>query len=77
MTDPREILLLAWLRARMASGEAKRMREMARLSIIEASNGAGVSASALHRWERGERQPHGAGAIRYAELLKALEQMAA
>ncbi|QYA94042.1 helix-turn-helix domain-containing protein [Streptomyces anulatus] len=66
------ILRLAQLRAVVRSGEAKRLREAAHLSIGEVASACGVDQSTVWRWERGTRSPRGDRALRYGELLDSL-----
>jgi transcriptional regulator with XRE-family HTH domain len=66
------ILRLMGIRAAVASGEAKRLREAAGLSIGEVARACGVDQSTVWRWERGSRKPRGARALRYAELIDSL-----
>lgn len=58
------------------SGDARRLRELARLSQSEVGRSVGVDASTVARWERGERLPRGEAAIRYARLLDRLQRAA-
>lgn len=65
---------LAEVRELCASGEAKRLRLAARLSLLETARGAGIEhPTTVLRWENGERSPHGAVAIRYRALLGRLQ----
>lgn len=66
------ILRLAGVRAAAASGEARRLREAARLSIGEVAKACGVDQSTVWRWERGTRRPRGESALRYADLIDSL-----
>lgn len=65
---------LARVRALAKSGEARRLRLEAALSLGEIASAVGVSTSTVYRWEAGERQPRGDGAVRYLEALEALEE---
>ncbi|MFJ2631096.1 helix-turn-helix domain-containing protein [Streptomyces sp. NPDC087422] len=67
-----QILRLAWVRAAVSSGEARRLRESARLSISEVASACGVDQSTVWRWERGTRSPRGDKALRYGELIESL-----
>jgi DNA-binding transcriptional regulator YiaG len=75
--DADETLELVRLRRLMKSGEAKRIREDAALSVRAASAGAGISAAGLWRWESGERVPTGGPALRYAGFLRRVARSAA
>ncbi|MFI2367262.1 helix-turn-helix domain-containing protein [Streptomyces sp. NPDC018833] len=66
------ILRLAQVRAAVANGEAKRLREAAQLSIGEVAEACGVDQSTVWRWERGTRKPHGEKALRYGDLINSL-----
>lgn len=68
-----QILRLARVRAAVSSGEARRLREAARLSIGEVASACGVDQSTIWRWERGTRSPRGSDKVlRYGELLDLL-----
>jgi transcriptional regulator with XRE-family HTH domain len=56
------------------SGEARRIRLAAGLTLEEVGNACGVSAIGIWRWERGERRPRGTPALKYARLLASLPQ---
>lgn len=64
-----ETLQLVRLRHLVKSGEAKRIREEAGLSVRAAAGAANISAAGLWRWEAGERIPTGDPALRYAGFL--------
>jgi len=59
----------------VASGEARRIRHAADLSLAEMSRVVGVDLSTVGRWERRERVPRGAAALKYAELLERLREL--
>lgn len=65
------------LRARTASGEARKIREAARLSLNDIARSVGTHYSTIGRWESGERLPRGEAALRYAALLERLTKAAA
>jgi DNA-binding transcriptional regulator YiaG len=65
------------LRARTASGEARKIREAARLSLNDIARSVGTHYSTIARWESGERLPRGEAALRYAALLDRLTKAAA
>jgi DNA-binding transcriptional regulator YiaG len=52
--------------------ERRRLREQAGLSVREFASALGVSASALTRWEIGEREPHGPFLYVYVDGLRTL-----
>lgn len=68
---------LIWMRRACKSGAARAARTAAGLSLAEASGPADVDPSTLHKWESGQRVPHGPGALRYARVLRHLMTVAA
>jgi DNA-binding transcriptional regulator YiaG len=68
---------LAHARQLVASGAARRIRRAADLSLAEVSRAIGVDLSTVGRWERRERVPRGAAAIKYARLLHRLQMQTA
>jgi len=70
----RDLLLLTEARNLATSGRAGAIRERAGLSLREIADGCGASPTTVYRWERGERQPRGRPAIRWALLLHELDQ---
>ena len=52
--------------------ERRRLRQQAGLSIREFANALGVSATAVGRWETGEREPHGPFLHVYVNGLRTL-----
>jgi DNA-binding transcriptional regulator YiaG len=68
----RSVQELAEAREFIASGEARRIREAARLSLADVAGAVGADYSGVGRWERGERVPRGPAAIKYARLLTRL-----
>lgn len=68
-----EAVILARLRADMASGRAREVRVAARLSQADVAAAVGVDQTAIANWEAGRKKPRrGEAAIRYAELLRKL-----
>ena len=65
---------LTWVRDACRTGEARSLRKERRLSLAEVADPVGVSISALARWERGNRKPQGAAALRYARILRSLQR---
>ena len=65
-----DIRLLAWIREAAASGEAQEIR--GQISRAEISAVVGVTPDAIGRWERGERVPTGAPALKYARVIAKL-----
>jgi DNA-binding transcriptional regulator YiaG len=70
---PAQLDELVRIRRLTRTGEAREIRERARLSQQEIATALGVSVSAIHRWETNDRRPRGAAALRYAELLESLD----
>lgn len=63
---------LARVRTLVRSGAARTARVAGGLSYREIADFIGASPATVHRWERGERVPHGEVALRYGELLERL-----
>lgn len=57
------------VRRLLASGEAKRVREAAGLSLSEMAGGVPIDTSTLWKWETGRHSPRGQAALQYADLL--------
>ena len=66
---------LSWLRGITFSGKARQIRECARLSQADVARSVGADQSTVARWERGERVPRGAPALKYALLLDRLQSV--
>jgi DNA-binding transcriptional regulator YiaG len=71
MTD---LVKLSSVRAKAEAGTARSIRVAAGLSLREVADELGVGASTVFRWEKGERRPRGNAALRYADLLEALQR---
>lgn len=76
-TAAADALRLARIRERAASGEARTIRERHRLSTTDVARAAGTTHTTIVRWELGKRRPTGPAALRWGELLDALEKKAA
>ena len=63
---------IANARSLAASGAAKSIRVAAHLTLTEIASEVGVTASAVCRWERGQRSPRGDAAREYGHLLRQL-----
>jgi transcriptional regulator with XRE-family HTH domain len=72
ITPPDQVLALSATRRAAQSGQARRIRIAAGLSLADLAAALGVSRAALSRWETGHRIPRGEAAQRYAGLLDAL-----
>ena len=67
-----EVLLLAEVRARCASGEARKLRIDADLTFREVGEHCGVTGDTVRGWELARCAPRGTPALRYARLLAEL-----
>jgi len=68
-----DLLRLVDVREAAQTGEARRLRLAAGLSLGEVASEVGVGVPTVWRWENGQRRPRGTAAVRYAKLLEALE----
>lgn len=73
MTRP-DLVDLADLREMVADGRARQLRESANLSRADIGRAAGIGEVTVWRWENGKRRPTGSAALRYARVLRLLEQ---
>ena len=71
-----DMMLLSRTRDMVASGKARELRLAAGLSLGDVAQTAGLSTSAVWRFENGQRVPRGAGAIRYGRVLAVLDREA-
>lgn len=67
---------IARVRELASSGDAKAIRERARLSRSEVARSVEVDPSTIGRWEEGLRSPQGDAAIRYGSVLRELTKLA-
>jgi DNA-binding transcriptional regulator YiaG len=67
-----ELNELAQLRALMASGAARSIRESKQITLGEGAEAGRLAKSTLSRWERGQRLPTGKAAVRYMKVLRSL-----
>lgn len=68
-------LALLRVAARLAEdGTGRQIRVQAKVPMHLIAKSIGVDESTISRWERGQRQPRGEGAIRWADLLNELER---
>lgn len=63
---------LAWVRGACKSGEARRIRTEAGVTLAEVAAEAGVSEGLVSKWERQERSPRTDVALVYAGILRRL-----
>jgi DNA-binding transcriptional regulator YiaG len=73
----RAVQQVAEARQFIASGEARSIREALGLSLFDVAPSIPADPSAIGRWERGERTPRGAVAVKYARLLRRLRSQVA
>jgi DNA-binding transcriptional regulator YiaG len=71
-----QILMLSAARAHASDGTGRTIRQRAQVSMKEVATAIGSSEPVLSRWERGERMPRGVQAVRWAQLLARLDQVA-
>lgn len=62
---------IATVRMWCRNGTARRLRLAAGLTLVDLGRDVGVSHVTIRAWERGERVPTSANALRYAEVLQA------
>jgi len=70
--DAQGLLALAAVRKRCSTGEARRIRTTARLTMQEVAEHCEVDQATVSRWERSVSVPRGPAALLYAELLDRL-----
>lgn len=68
-----DVLRLAAARTAAATGEARRLRQDAHLSLADVAATCDVDQATVHRWECGKRRPSLPAALRYAILLEGLQ----
>ena len=68
-------VVLAQVRDKIRSGEARSLRLAAPLSLAEAAADVGVTPGAIHAYENGQYLPRGEHALRYARLLCDLKRL--
>lgn len=71
------ITRLSLARALGPTGEGRRCREAARLSLRDLADALAVSHATLARWESGDARPRPAAALRWADALESLTAAAA
>lgn len=72
-----EVERLTQVRRMCITGEARRRRLDARLSVNELAAACGVSGLTVHRWETGSRRPRRDAALRYLNVLEKIARVAA
>jgi len=71
-----DLAVVAVVRRMLAEGDIRRARKQAGLSIGEVAKTLGLYSSTLARWERGERTPRPAQAVRAAGVFEELVAIA-
>ncbi len=72
LSQPDGLTAIILVRQLASSGEALAIRQKAGLSQADIARAVGVAASAVARWEKGQRIPRSAAALRYGQALVAL-----
>jgi DNA-binding transcriptional regulator YiaG len=71
------LVSLVEIRAALATGRVRELRQRARLSQSEFARAIGVSPAAVSRWESQARQPSEESAERLVRIMRVLERAAA
>lgn len=74
---PNDIERLARARRICTSGEARKCRLDAKLSLREVAEACGVDTAAVHKWETGQRLPRREAALRYLAVIEVISRAAA
>lgn len=72
-----DVILIAQIRADLASGHARESRESARTGQREIASALNVTRAAVSHWETGRSVPSAEHALAYARLLRSLAKAAA
>ena len=72
--SPKQMADVSAARDACRTGEGRRLRQALGLKVTEVAEKAGISASLLSRWERGERLPNTENALGYADALAAMRK---
>jgi len=75
-TAERDIASLVEIRAALANGHVRELRERARLTQRELAAAINVDAATVSRWESQLRRPRGEAAQRLAHMVRLLERLA-
>lgn len=67
------VLALAIARQAACDGSARSLRQRANVTLAEIAAECKVSRSTINAWETGARRPSGAPAVKYAHILRELE----
>jgi DNA-binding transcriptional regulator YiaG len=68
----KDLMRLAAARRYCGTGEGRRIREEAQLSLTDLAEACGVDAATIAKWETGARRPRRQAALRYAAVLEEL-----
>lgn len=68
---------LALARRICTSGEARKRRLAAQLSLREVADACGVDPAAIQKWETGQRLPRRDAALRYLAVIEMISRVAA
>jgi DNA-binding transcriptional regulator YiaG len=71
-----DLTAVAEARRLASTGEAKRVRQAARLKLTEVAASLDKAPATLSRWENGVRVPNAEDAVRWLKLLTALQKAA-
>lgn len=71
-----ELLLVSQVRRWCATGEARRIREMARVTVGEVASAIRGNPNTITKWEAGQAAPSSHIALAYGKALEALRSMA-
>lgn len=63
---------LALVRQLAITGEARRLRQDAGISLREIAEACGVDTGTVWKWETGRRRPRGETSLRYLKVLERL-----
>jgi DNA-binding transcriptional regulator YiaG len=74
---PADLVLVAQVRADLASGAARLAREAVMVTQVELASALGVHQSAVSHWESGRSVPFAEHALAYGRLLARLTGKAA
>lgn len=74
--SPEDLTRIAKVRAMCASGDARRIREKARVTLREVATAIGADMSAVARWETGAAMPTTQFVLAYGDALKAMARSA-
>ncbi|GAA5132460.1 helix-turn-helix transcriptional regulator [Pseudonocardia adelaidensis] len=71
-----EIAATSTVRQWCRNGHARKIREVAGLTLAEVAELASTDRQTVYRWERGESSPRGDNALRFYRALVQLQEVA-